>query len=119
MEDDKVKGHNSAILEITRKIYLTISIVAFVILSLFAVIVYHFYEPVASALDFIPEVSVRTFFLGLLGLYLSIKISRQVLRIIRDYSGRFDRILGITMDLREEMYGDILLEKIMDHALAI
>jgi len=36
-----------------------------------------------------------------------------------DYSGRLERMLNITKDLREEVYGDILLEKIMDYSLDI
>lgn len=57
--------------------------------------------------------------LSLLGLYLLIASSRQTLRIIGDYSLRLDRLLNITKDLREEVYGDILLEKIMDYALSL
>ena len=57
--------------------------------------------------------------LSLLGLYLAVTISRQTLRIIQDYSLRLDRLLNITKDHREEVYGDILLEKIMDYALSI
>ena len=57
--------------------------------------------------------------LSFLGLYLSITISRRTIRIIQDYSLRLDRLLNITKDLSKEIYGDILLEKIMDYALSI
>ena len=57
--------------------------------------------------------------LALIGLYLFIRMSRQVVRIIHDYSSKLEQLLSITRDLREEIYGDILLEKILDNAMAI
>lgn len=124
MAGDIPKSENSAILEIARKIRLSIFIFIFIVLTLFAVIVRHLYEPVASSTDFLPEVSSTyvvglSFFLALICLYLSVRLAGQVLRIIRDHSSRLEKVLTITGDLREEIYGDILLEKIMDYALSI
>jgi hypothetical protein len=115
---------NSAIQEIKNKIRLLNSVVTFVIVTLLAVIIRYLYEPVSSFLDFLPDISVTlilgiVFFLSLLGALLSVMLSRQTFRIIQDFRNRLDRVLNITMDLREEMYGDILLEKIMDAALSI
>jgi len=115
---------NSTIKEIRKKINLTISIVTFVILTLFGIIFIFSYKPLSSFLSLLYNISFTyiismTFLLGLICLYLSIRISKQVLRIIEDYSNRLERILNITRDLREELYGDILLEKIMDYALSI
>lgn len=124
MADENRKDYSSAIQEISKKIRLSLSIITFVIITLFAVIVKYLYVPISSYLNFLPDISVTviiviTFLLSLLGLYLSMMISRKVFRIIKDYSTRLERILNITMDLREEIYGDILLEKIMDYALSI
>jgi HD-GYP domain-containing protein (c-di-GMP phosphodiesterase class II) len=124
MAGDIPRSENSAILEIARKIRLSIFIYVFVILTLFAVIVRHLYEPVASYADFLPEVSstyvvALSLFLALICLYLAVRLAKQILRIVRDYSSRLEKILNMTRDLREEVYGDILLEKIMDYALSI
>lgn len=120
MEENR-KGDNSVIHEINRKFRLSFSIVSFVIVTLFAVIIRYVFEPLADYLSFLPNTSVTViigivFFLTLLGLFLFLRISKQVIRIIKDYSNRLERILSITSDLREEVYGDILLEKIADAA---
>jgi hypothetical protein len=114
----------SAIQEIKKKHRLLHAIATFIIFVLFAVIIRFLYEPVASYLDFLPEVSITLIipillFLSVIGLFLSRMLTRQTLRIIEDYSRRLDRILNITRDLREELYGDILLEKILDYALSM
>ena len=124
MSEDKQKGKNPAIREISRKFRFSLSVVAFVIITLLAVILKYLDTPVSASLGFLPDVSVgmivgMALFLSVIGLYYSVRISRQVLRIIKDYSSRLEKILSITRDLREEIYGDILLEKIMDYALAI
>jgi putative methionine-R-sulfoxide reductase with GAF domain len=46
-------------------------------------------------------------------------VTRRIIGMIEKYRKRLDRILAITKDLREEIYGDILLNKIMDHSLSI
>ncbi len=124
MTEEGRKGHNSVVQEISRKFRLSISVVAFVIITLFAVIVRYVLAPAPAIQDLLPDVSLKVIigiclFLSLVGLYYSVSISKQVLRIVKDYGNRIDRILGITSDLREEIYGDILLEKIMEYALAI
>ncbi len=124
MAEEGRKGQNSVVQEIGRKFRLSISVVAFVIITLFAVIVRYVLAPAPAIQDLLPDVSIKVIigiclFLSLVGLYYSVSISKQVLRIVKDYGNRIERILGITSDLREEMYGDILLEKIMEYALAI
>lgn len=118
------RDENSAIQEIRRKTRLSISVMAFVIITLFAVIVRYLYKPFASAFAFLPNISIGlivgiTFLLSIVGMCLSIRLSKQVLRIIKDYSRRLERLLNITSDLREEVYGDILLEKVMDNSLSM
>ena len=121
MAEGNRRGDNSVIQEISNKFRLSFSVVSFVIVTLFAVIIRYVFEPLAEYFSFLPDTSVTliigiVFFLTLTGLFLSLKISKQVIRIIQDYSNRLERILSITSDLREEVYGDILLEKIAEAA---
>lgn len=115
---------NSVIHEIKKKIRLIILIASFVIVTLFGIIFVDLYEKAFPFLDFFSELPIAviitfTLILSFLGLYLSITISRRMIRIMQEYSLRLDRLLNITKDLSKEMYGDILLEKIMDYALSI
>lgn len=123
MTENFDKMRSSVIVEIKKKIRLLILVVSFVVVTLFSIILGQTYGPGSTFFDFFPELSIAviisfTFILSLLGLYLSITLSRQTLRITEDYSSRLDSLLNITKDLREEVYGDILLEKIMDYALS-
>jgi HD-GYP domain-containing protein (c-di-GMP phosphodiesterase class II) len=118
------RADNAAIREIVTKLRQTISIAAFVIVVLFAIILRYVSLADSPYLTFLPKLSVTvimwiTIFLAAVGFFLAVRTAKQVIRMIRDYRGRFERILGIMKDLREEIYGDILLGKIMDHAIAI
>ncbi|MDA8079889.1 MAG: HD domain-containing protein [Nitrospiraceae bacterium] len=124
MAKEDGSARHSIIQEITEKIRISIAVITFVILTLFAVILKYVYLPSSPYLDFIPDISVAVIVaiavvLALVGLFYSTRISLQMVRIIRDYGNRLEKILSITRDLREEIYGDILLEKIMDSAIAI
>jgi HD-GYP domain-containing protein (c-di-GMP phosphodiesterase class II) len=124
MAGENRRADNAAIREIVAKLRQTIAITAFVIVVLFAIILRYVYLADSPYLAFLPKLSVAvimwiTFFLAAVGFFLSVRTAKQVMRMIRDYRGRFERILGIMTDLREEIYGDILLEKIMDYAIAI
>lgn len=124
MSEDQTDSRQAGLQEITHKIRISIAVIAFVILTLVAVILKHLVAPVSQHLTFIPDASVgvilgMTLVLATVGLFYAVKISRQMVRIIRDYGNRLERMLSITKDLREEIYGDILLEKIMDAALTI
>lgn len=124
MPNEGLHGSIAVIHEIRKKSRLLNFVVAVVIVTLFAVIIKYLHHPVFSFLNFLPDVSVTlivgiVFILSLLGLYLSQILSRQTVRIIEEYGNRLDSLLNITRDLREEIYGDILLEKIVDYALAI
>lgn len=114
----------SVVNEIRKKTRLLISIVGFVIATLLIIVAGYMFKDVLSFTEYLPEISITitvgiVFFLSLLGLYISIMISRKTVRIIKDYSGRLERILEITSDLRNEVHSDILLNKIMDYALSI
>lgn len=115
---------NAIIAQIRKRIITVIVIVSVVILSFWLVFLRYAFPPIIPFISYLPEVSISIvvaaiIFLTVMGLYLSIQLSKETIRIIQDYSGRLEQMLGMTRDLREEIYGDILLEKIMDYALSI
>ncbi len=121
MAEKKRKSDTYLIREIQKKFRLSFAIASFIIITLFAIVLKYVF---AEYLNLFPDTSVNViigfvFFLTLVGLVLFLRITRQVVRIIKDYSNRLERILAITSDLREELYGDILLEKIADAAKSI
>jgi HD-GYP domain-containing protein (c-di-GMP phosphodiesterase class II) len=114
----------SVVAEIKKKTRLLNAIVGFVIVTLFILIAGYLFKDVLSFTEYLPAISITVtvgivFFLSVLGLYISIILSRKTVRIITDYSSRLERILEITSDLRDEVHSDILLNKIMDYALSI
>lgn len=115
---------NAIVIQIRKRI-LTVNIIVSVVILSFLVILFRYtFEPLFPFLRYLPDVSVSIvgafiFLLSILVLYLLIQLSKKTVRIIQNYSSRLERMLSITKDLREEIYGDILLEKIMDHALSI
>src|SRR5512139_1144755 len=105
MAEDYQKSKNQAIQEISKKIRLSFLIIILVIVTLFVVVLNHIYGSYSLSLAFLPDISVAmivgiALFLSVVGLVFSIGISRQVLRIIHDYSSRLEKILNITRDLR-------------------
>jgi putative methionine-R-sulfoxide reductase with GAF domain len=124
MTGENQTAKSTAIYEIDKKIRLTIAVIAFVVITLFAVILYHLLPTLTQLHDLLPPVSIHlilaiSFVLSVTGLSMALHMSREISRIIRDYSDKLERMLSITSDLREEIYGDILLEKILDSALSI
>lgn len=117
--------HSNAIIVQIRRRILTVNLIVSVVILSFLVIFFRYaFPPVIPFISYLPDVSISIvvaaiFFLSVTGLYLSIQLSKKTVRIIQDYGNRLERMLSITRDLREEMYGDILLEKIMDYALSI
>jgi len=105
---------------IRQKISLLNYIVTFVVfVLLFLIVRFLYYE-----WNFIPNTSIVAMlsiiaFLSIIGLYLSNKVSKQASNEIADYSSKLNNMLNLTLDIREEKFGDILLEKILGHALAI
>ncbi|MFZ3137568.1 MAG: HD domain-containing phosphohydrolase [Thermodesulfovibrionales bacterium] len=105
---------------IREKIRLLNYIVIFVVFVLLFLIVRFLYY----AWDFITNPSIVAMLsilalLSIIGLYISNKVSKQASNEIEDYSSKLDNMLNLTLDIREEKYGDILLEKILGYALAI
>lgn len=114
----------SIIWEIRRKIRLLNFISAFVIITLLAVILRYLFEPFSETLGFLPDISITLIILIVVALaiasfYMWGVVSRQIIRNIEGYRDRLDSILTITRELREEIYGDILLNKIMDYSLSL
>lgn len=110
--------------EIRKRLILLNFLALLVIISLLLVVLRYTYAPLRQLLDFIPEASMSfiiavTFGAAAIAIYISVVLSREVVQIIEDYSERLDKMLDITKDLREEIYGDILLDKIMSSSLAI
>ncbi|MEW6583998.1 MAG: HD domain-containing phosphohydrolase [Nitrospirota bacterium] len=112
------------IAEIKQKIRLLNGIAAFVVVTLLAVIFRYLFKPASEVLHFLPDISITLILLIIvilvfIGFYLWAVVSKKVIRSIEDYKNRLDHILAVTRDLREEIYGDILLEKVMDSSLAL
>lgn len=114
----------SATQEVRNKLRLLNILISFVIFLLLFIIVRYLESPLRKFLNFLPDLSMViiiliVFVLAGVGFYISKLLSSQVIRKIEDYSERLDSLLDLTKDIREELYGDILLEKIMDCSLDI
>ena len=112
------------ITEIKHKIRLLNAVGGFIVITLLAVILRYLYKPFSKAMDFLPEISITVIIiiaiiLTLISFYIWGFVSRQIISSIERYRKRLDRILNFTRDLREEIYGDILLDKIMEYSLSI
>jgi putative methionine-R-sulfoxide reductase with GAF domain len=110
--------------EIRSSIRLLNLIVIFIIISLIFVIFRYLVPPVQQALSFLPDTSVAVILIAVIGLAVggllfSSALSRQIVHKIEEHNQRLDSILAITRDMKEEIYGDVLLEKIINFSLAI
>jgi len=124
MAHKPAEDKKTIITEIRNKIRLINAIAGFVVITLLAVILRYLYEPITEATDFLPEVSIKltisiVILLTLAGFFVWGAISRKIIISIEEYRSKLDRLLTVTRDLREEIYGDILLDKIMDYSLSI
>lgn len=110
--------------EIRNKVRLLNLLISFVIVSFIFVIMRYVYEPLGSVLGFIPDsfmavIVVIAVFISFIGLYISRLLTGQVVQIIEDYSNRLNYVFKITEDIRQEIYDDILLDKIMISSINI
>ena len=110
--------------EIKEKIRLLNSIAAFIVITLLAVILRYLFKPLSDVLDFLPDISITLIIiivviLTIIGFYMWAVVSHRIIARIEKYRNRLDRIFAVTKDLREEIYGDLLLNKIMEHSLSI
>ncbi len=123
MAEPTITGETAA-KEIRSKLGIVNALTTFVVFTLLAVIIRSLYEPVGQYLDFLPDLSVAVIILivailTLVSVSFSRVFSKQVVTSIENYHRNLDSVLDITKEIREEIYGDILLEKIMDHSLEI
>lgn len=112
------------IAEIKQKIRLLNMIAAFIVITLLAVILRYLYKPVSEAMDFLPDISITLIIaivivLTITGFYMWGLVSRKIIRSIEKYRNRLDHMLTVTKELREEIYADVILDKIMDSSLSI
>jgi putative methionine-R-sulfoxide reductase with GAF domain len=125
MEGGAKNAHGRSIIaEIKQRIRLLNGIAAFVVITLIAVILRYLVRPVSEVLNFLPDVSVTLIViivvaLALIGFYMWAVVSRKLIASVENYRDRLDNVLSITKDLREEVYGDVILDKIMDYSLAM
>ncbi len=124
MAEKADKERRPFIAEIKEKIRLLNSIAAFIVITLLAVILRYLFKPISDVLDFLPDISVTLIIiivviLTIIGFYMWAVVSRRIIARIEKYRNRLDQMFAVTQDLREEIYGDILLSKIMDHSLSI
>ncbi len=110
--------------EIRHSIRLLNLIVLFMIISLLFVILRHLSPPVKQALSFLPSTSIAIILIAVIslalgGLLSSGALSRRIVHKIDAHNKRLDSILAITRDMKEEIYGDILLEKIITFSLSV
>ena len=116
MGKELTSGKKSILTEIKQKIRLLNAIAAFIVITLLAVILRYLFKPVSEVLDFLPDVSISLIIVIVLiltgiGFYMWRLVSKQIISSIEKYRTRLDRILNITRDLREEIYGDIILTR--------
>lgn len=121
MLEGNIKDAASA--EIQKKLKLLYLAIFIIIFLLMFVIAGHV-GPLKGALSFIPDAYTALIIAISIGLaafvlYFAGKISGQVIHRIEDYSEKLSRVLDITRQIREEIYGDILLNEIMDCSLAV
>jgi putative methionine-R-sulfoxide reductase with GAF domain len=124
MAHEPAEDKKTIITEIRQKIRLLNAVAGFIVITLLAVILRYLYKPITEATDFLPEISIKLTIsivigLTLIGFYVWGLVSKKIINSIERYRDRLDRILNFTRDLREEIYGDILLDKIMDSSLSV
>jgi putative nucleotidyltransferase with HDIG domain len=115
---------SEAVQEIKAKLSLINAIGAFVAFLLLGIIVGALYRPVREYFVFLPELSLYVivlfaFVLLLAGSISSRVLSQRVVRTIRDYQDKLDTVLNVTREIREEIYGDILLGKIAEYSTTL
>lgn len=113
--------HKKAVLEIIkRQIKVLNGIVLLIVYALLFLVIRFLYV----VLDYVPTpsvVAILSIVAGLVvaGMYLANATSRNAIKTIDGYSNKLNTLLTTTRDIREVVYGDVLLENIMDSSLKI
>jgi HD superfamily phosphodiesterase/membrane protein implicated in regulation of membrane protease activity len=114
----------SIIEEIRAKLRFLNLIAAFIVLTLLAVILRYLFKPFSEALDFLPDISITLIIVIILiltiaGFIMWRTVSQKIIRSIEKYRERLDTIFTVTKDMREETYGDILIDKIISYGISL
>ncbi len=115
-----LEGKKVAIEAIKRQIKVLNWVVLLVIYALTFVVLRFLYE----ILNYVPTQSVVAILsilvvLIAIGLYLANSASKRAIKKIEEYSTKLHSLLATTRDIREIVYGDLLLENIMESSLKI
>jgi HD-GYP domain-containing protein (c-di-GMP phosphodiesterase class II) len=114
-------GHKITVVEFIKQNLriLNITILLIVILLLFLVVKSLYaildYLPIPSLVIILTTVAV----LAALGLFLTNRASGIAIKKIEEYINKLNNLLTTSRDIREIVYGDVLLDKIMDSSLKI
>jgi len=117
---DKTEDKKSVVEDVRRQIKILNGIVLLVVYALLILIVRFLY----MFLDHIPTpslVAILTIIAGLvvLGMYVANSASKKAIRTIDDYTDKLNTLMNTTREIREIVYGDILLENIIESAVKI
>lgn len=113
--------HKKAVLEIIkRQIKVLNGIVLLIVYALLFLVIRFLYV----VLDYVPTpsvVAILSIVAGLVvaGMYLANATSKNAIKTIDEYSNKLNTLLTTMRDIREVVYGDVLLENIMDSSLKI
>ncbi len=112
------------IAEIRAKLRFLNLVAAFVVLMLLAVILRYLFTPLSEALAFLPDISVTLILIIIViitiaGFIMWRTLSKKIIQSIEKYRERLDTIFAVTKDMREEVYGDILLDKIISYGISL
>lgn len=109
-----------AVEDIKRQIKVLNVVVLVIIYTLLFLVIRFLYV----ILDYIPKQSIVVILsilagLVVIGLYLANSASKRAIRKIEEYSNKLNMLLTTTRDIREIVYGDILIDNIIDSSLKI
>ncbi|MGQ9569241.1 MAG: HD domain-containing phosphohydrolase [Thermodesulfovibrionales bacterium] len=114
-------GHKISFIEFIRQNLriLNLTILLIVILLFFLVV-----KSLYAILDYIPIPSLVTILTTVaiivaFGLFLTNKVSRIAIEKIKEYIIKLNNLLAISKDIREIVYGDLLLDKIIESSIKI
>ena len=124
MSDQAQSSRTPIIEEIRAQLRLLNLIAAFVVFTLLAVILRYLVEPLNEVLSFLPDISITLIIVIILiltvaGFIVWFSVSKKIIQNLERYHARVDTIFAVTKDMREEIYGDILLDKIISHGISL
>lgn len=117
---DKIEHKRAVVETIKHHVKILNGIILLIVYALLFLIIRFLYV----ALDYVPipsVVAILSIVAGLVvaGMYLANATSKNAVKTIDGFSSKFDTLLTTTRAIREVVYGDVLLENIMDSSLKI